>query len=45
MYMYMYVPYCQFLQQLVGHKEVQSWVNGKIECLHKREAIMVVNPY
>ena len=25
--------HCELLEQRVGHKEVQSWVDGKVECL------------
>ena len=25
--------YSQLLEKLVGHKEVKSWIDGKVECL------------
>lgn len=34
------VTHREFLEEFVGHKEVQSWVNGEVKCLqlHKSRA-------
>ncbi len=34
------LSYCQLFQQLVGDKEVESWVNGEIERLRENTSLI-----